>query len=264
MNATAKQHRQKRPREFEAIKNPFDFQPHKPKHQPQTDTHQRNMVWQQYKAALAKYPLAVKATTAATLMSCSDVLGQTYEQANYRKILEKHEGVQYNWQRTAQVGITGFTFSGPISHGWYNLLEGMVGRMALTTAYSSVAAKMFLDAILFSPIAVAGYFVWRSALEGSDTRWKLENKWSSAVQASWGFWPLANIVNFSLVPLQFRVLYNNGLSIVWNAYLSNVNQGRLEQVVDLRAQQDAGELVENVSPPKVDPCVCSHCRPVRG
>lgn len=262
------------------------------------------MLWQQYKHALSRYPLTVKATTAATLMSCSDVLGQTFEQGGYRQILNKHDSdstesldqinlhngcptntkryhpddipddvatansklLQYDWERMMHVGVTGFTFSGPISHGWYNLLEGVVGRLALTSAYSSIAAKMSLDAILFSPIAVAGYFVWRSVLEGSDVQWKLEHKWMSAVQASWSFWPMANIVNFSVVPLQFRVLYNNGLSVLWNAYLSNVNQSRLEQVVDLQlAQETQGvESVEDKKHLDSSPCVCSHCRPVRG
>ena len=237
------------------------------------------MVWQQYKNALTRYPLAVKATTAATLMSCSDILGQTYERSSYRKILTQHEDsnpvvdlqkgcpvntkrssnpdevaasnnklLHYDWQRTLHVGVTGLTFSGPISHAWYNLLEAMVGRMALVTTaftHSSLIIKLLLDAVLFSPIAVAGYFVWRSILEGTSVQWKLEHKWLSALQASWSFWPLANVVNFSMVPLQFRVLYNNGLSLLWNAYLSNVNQSRLEQVVDRQA-------------------ICSHCRPVRG
>lgn len=140
--------------------------------------------------------------------------------------------LQFNWQRTLHVGLTGFTFSGPISHAWYGLLEGIVGSLGLASFYSSLATKMLLDAAIFSPVAVAGYFVWRSVLDGSDIRWKLEHKWIPAVQASWSFWPLANVFNFGLVPLPYRVLYNNCLSLAWNAYLSNVNQTRLEQVVE--------------------------------
>lgn len=201
-------------------------------------------MWQTYKQALTRHPLLVKAATAATLMSLSDVLVQTYEQAKWRQTKDTadqdvqgtaklHDAsprlLSYNWNRTLHVGMTGLTFSGPISHAWYGLLEDtMVGRLALSTATSCMTTKLVLDAILFSPVAVAGYFVWRSVLEGSDVRGKLEHQWMPALQASWSFWPLVNIVNFGMVPLPYRVLYNNGLSLVWNAYLSSANDRRVE------------------------------------
>ncbi|CAB9509788.1 Protein SYM1 [Seminavis robusta] len=284
------------------------------------------MMWQWYKGALSRHPLAVKATTAASLMSVSDFLGQTYEQMGYQQILQKYNrsdedkddkssssktcGVnlqngcpnntpqnrkalhyettttdnigqtnaqllQYNWERTLHVGITGFTFSGPISHGWYSLLEWIVvGRLGITTLYAGMATRMALDAFLFSPVAVAGYFVWRSVLEGANVQWKLQHKWLPALQASFSFWPLANVINFGLVPVPFRVLYNNALSLLWNAYLSNVNQGRLEVVVEQQQQQQPSTVFDegtsavadsnNHEIPFEGACVCWHCRALRG
>jgi hypothetical protein len=32
----------------------------------------------------------------------------------------------YDWSRAAQVGITGWTLTGPISHVWYGVLERLV------------------------------------------------------------------------------------------------------------------------------------------
>ena len=98
---------------------------------------------------------------------------------------------------------------------------------------------MILDAAVFSPVAVAGYFTWRSALDGGDLeaiRQKLDSKVKGAIMASWQFWPIANVVNFGFVPVPFRVLYNNSLSVLWNGYLSHVNAQRLEQVVDARIE----------------------------
>jgi hypothetical protein len=174
---------------------------------------------------------------------------------------DSHMHHDWDRKRSIHVAITGLTFSGPISHLWYGLLERLV-----TTRSGSIAGlvmKMTLDALLFSPVAVAGYFVWRTLLEGSGwegTRRKLNTKWASAVLASWSFWPAANIMyvsrgavllrfdgfallgvaccvvgflyyllrcfmdrNFHWVPLQYRVLYNNCLSLFWTGYLSSVN-----------------------------------------
>jgi hypothetical protein len=99
----------------------------------------------------------------------------------------------HDWDRSIHVAITGLTFSGPISHVWYGLLERLVPRSGM----DGVVLKMILDALLFSPMAVAGYFVWRTLLEGSGwegTRRKLTTKWASAVLASWSFWPAANVM----------------------------------------------------------------------
>jgi hypothetical protein len=111
----------------------------------------------------------------------------------------------HDWDRSIHVAITGLTFSGPISHAWYGLLERLVNRSGIP----GLVMKMALDALLFSPVAVAGYFVWRTLLEGSGwegTRRKLNNKWASAVLASWSFWPAANIM-YVVLCVRRRFLY---------------------------------------------------------
>jgi hypothetical protein len=175
------------------------------------------LLWNWYKSVLRQHPLVTKATTACGLMSVSDVLCQTVEQSMHRQILleqgpttslqggcptntaspydpsENKKILAYDWKRTLHVGLTGASFSGPISHAWYGILE----RLVKSRGGGGVAVKMLLDAVLFSPVAVAGYFVWRAQLEGrgwEGTWQKLETKWSSAVVASWSFWPLLNIV----------------------------------------------------------------------
>lgn len=179
--------------------------------------------WRWYKGTLTDYPLRTKAVTASTLMSISDILCQTLEHyhRHHQLSLSSHEqpdeatksmaaaatanapqstllSQSYDWQRTFHVGVTGMTFSGPISHAWYNLLERFVGEVDHQMIW-----KLILDAILFSPTAVAGYFIWRSILEGhkwEGTIRKLQSKWSSAVCASWTFWPAANVMYVFLFP----------------------------------------------------------------
>lgn len=254
-------------------------------------------IWQGYKRCLSSHPLLTKATTSAVLMSCSDTICQSYEIRQARRLVDqmKDEGISeasvnlqngcptnvyyrgsndkqlaYDWERTSHLAITGFTYSGPISHAWYSFLERLV---TTPHVYKGLAMRMTLDAFLFSPVAVAGYFVWRSALEGHDWNGiaeKLNAKWQHATLASWQFWPAANVVNFSCVPIQFRVLFNNCLSIIWNGYLSRVNGERLEEVTNDRLhnpQHFVPKIGEHVSEAEQKAtntvCVCSHCRSVR-
>ena len=48
----------------------------------------------------------------------------------------------------------------------------------------------------------------------------LTNLGTKPTQANYKLWPLANAINFSLVPLKLRVLFANVVSVFWNMYLS--------------------------------------------
>lgn len=231
-------------------------------------------------------------------MSCSDAICQKYEVHQARQLVNemKLDGIPeedvnlqggcptnvhfkggsndkqlaHDWERTSHLAITGFVYSGPIAHAWYGVLERLV---TTPHRYLGVAIRMSLDAFLFSPVAVAGYFVMRGALEGRDLPGiaaKLNSKWQQATVASWHFWPVANVVNFSVVPVAFRVLFNNCLSLFWNAYLSRVNGIRLEEVTIERARnplflvpKEGKHISEAEQKARNTVCVCSHCRTVR-
>ena len=180
---------------------------------------------------------------------------------------------QHDWERTAHLGITGALYSGPLSHAWYQLLEQMMRRVpSFLVPYGGIALRMLLDAFLFSPVAVAGYFTVRSILEGKSwpaLRHKLQNKWSAAVVASWSFWPVANLISFGVVPLELRVLWGNFMGLFWSAYLNFVNNARLEQVVEQRQRHDQQQPQQDFAATPEGRaahgliCVCSHCRALR-
>jgi hypothetical protein len=48
----------------------------------------------------------------------------------------------------------------------------------------------------------------------------LNGAWWSAVQTNWYLWIPAQLINFGLVPMQFRVLFSNVVALFWNTYLS--------------------------------------------
>lgn len=192
--------------------------------------------WELYKSSLSEKPLLTKAVTSSVIMSVSDVLCQRLEQSMDR---HHHDTVQnkntaanncdsiqatpLGWRRTLDVAITGFTFSGPISHTWYSVLEHLV---TVEDKMVGLLLRMLLDAFIFSPVAVFGYFTYRTILEGgglSDVFAKLHKSYVDALFASWKFWPGANIINFTFVSLEYRVLYNNILSLFWTGYLSHIN-----------------------------------------
>ena len=120
---------------------------------------------------------------------------------NQQQLMSKqhqdHQVLDWDKMRTIHVGITGFTLIGPISHLWYKWLETAVIVFNTESLYVGILIRMVLDAILFSPVAIGGYFTWRSILEGRNHNGvleKLEHNWFTSLQTSWSFWPVANIM----------------------------------------------------------------------
>uniref|UniRef100_A0A7S4UV45 Peroxisomal membrane protein MPV17 n=1 Tax=Ditylum brightwellii TaxID=49249 RepID=A0A7S4UV45_9STRA len=219
---------------------------------------QSKLMWTAYNQILHKHPLVTKACTSAVMMCASDATIQTYELRDQQPLASSNFTKGYNtpttqlksanlpkgvsfvhtpttnpssvikqaqrdWKRTGDVAITGLLYTGPISHAWYSILEKIVKARGRCL---NIAIKMLLDAVIFSPVAVAGYFTVRTALEGGDAnaiQRKLNKKWRDAYLASLTFWPLANVVNFAFVPLELRVFFNNCLSFIWNGFLSHLN-----------------------------------------
>ena len=128
--------------------------------------------WQWYKAALHSRPLLTKATTSAVVMTISDIGCQKLERSmpsdngiadtkpNYPKLGQQnipapHQASfvsrgHYDWHRTRDVAVTGFTWSGPVSHTWYAILESVV---TVKQRSLGVLVRLALDATVFSPIA---------------------------------------------------------------------------------------------------------------
>ena len=118
--------------------------------------------WNWYKASLQRRPLLTKSTTAAVVLSFSDLLCQKLEasmdnkQHDTRAKRRKQQllPTSCDWVRAAGAGITGFTFSGPMVHTWYEILEAIV---QVENRLLGLAMRLVLDAFMFTP--VVGTFV---------------------------------------------------------------------------------------------------------
>jgi len=60
-------------------------------------------------------------------------------------------------------------------------------------------------------------------LDGEGARKKLEKAYVTGIKANWLVWPAVQSVNFTVVPLEHRVLVVNVVSLGWNCFLSYLN-----------------------------------------
>ena len=184
--------------------------------------------WAAYRSLLVQQPVMTKALTSGAIMGLSDGITQGLErQMGFDNLNKKH-----NWLRTWHTVVTGICWSGPSAHYWYASLEEICKVFPVYTPIAGLFQRIILDALIFSPITIAGFFVCNTFIQRGprnaratieEIRQKMSTKWAKAVVGAWMFWPTVNLFNFSLVPLSYRVLYANVMSLFWSGYLSFVN-----------------------------------------
>ncbi|KAJ1965299.1 hypothetical protein GGI12_000859 [Dipsacomyces acuminosporus] len=150
----------------------------------------------------------------------------------------------YDPMQTARFFLFGMSFA-PISYRWHSFLNrrfplGSLGAAAaqkpasaksvapLSSKLGTVAKRVAVDQTMFAPFA-CGYFVTGMAfLEGlspSDVLERAKTQYLGILVAGYALWPAAQIINFSIVPLAYRVQFGSVVSLFWNTYLGwNNNQ----------------------------------------
>lgn len=174
-----------------------------------------------------KHPLATNIATTGFLFGAGDFLAQQLELRHVAPgTAESTKSGVYDMPRTGRAVAYGLFVFGPMAGTWFGFLSRFApGKSAATNTLARVA----LDQGVFAPfIGIPLYFLCMTAMEapqdiGAAITSKLNHAWWDTVRANWAVWPAVQMVNFALVPAQFRLLAVNVVSIGWNCYLSMEN-----------------------------------------
>ena len=158
------------------------------------------------------YPLLSNVATTTTLFTAADALCQILE----------HKGFDnFNLQRLFNMTTMSAAYYGPVYFYYYRLLDRKFpGRNPRT-----IIVKMAIDQILFTIPSLALFFIGMGFLEGKT--WKenmaeLELKYIPTYLTSSTFWPVAQAMNFAVVPPMYRVTYISSMTLVWMTLLSYI------------------------------------------
>jgi len=194
---------------------------------------------------LQRHPLATKTLTSALLFGLGDFMSQKLEGAS-----------TLDTARLARMTAWGAIFT-PFAHAWYGALDKMIPGSGMSVVAAKVAADQVRHAQLpclaclpaFTPphisltssprlcpppppqltwtVAINCGFFWTTTFmeTGSSSAGiaKIQDKLWPTLKVNWVVWPVLQGISFSVIPLQYRILYINFCSLFWSAYLSNVN-----------------------------------------
>ncbi|KAG2492727.1 hypothetical protein HYH03_008893 [Edaphochlamys debaryana] len=168
------------------------------------------LAWSKYTQELHRRPLKTKCITAACVAAFSDLVAQAITSG----------GLPKNWRRTLAVACFGFLYTGPSAHFWQTLMEWLfAGRKD----FQSVLLKVFVDQMTYGPFCNILFMSFATlVLEGRPVavlQQKIARDYPGVQLYGWRLWPLAALINYRFVPLQFRVLFINVVSFIWTTFL---------------------------------------------
>jgi protein Mpv17 len=117
-------------------------------------------------------------------------------------------------------GDYGTCIAGPGIVYWYRFLNR---RIHAKTPAGSVIARVAMDQLIFAPSFLFLFFTANGVMQGQsndDIKTKLLTSYPSALVANYQLWPMVQLANFTLVPLNYQALLVNTVALGWNTYLS--------------------------------------------
>jgi protein Mpv17 len=182
-------------------------------------------MWSRYASASRHSPLLVSALTGGAVMALGDAAAQA---------LERRRGggaAGHDWRRgLVTASWNGLVFT-PIFFVWFRKLDRVWPGASPRAVLAKVAANQMCMVL---PMNV-GFIAWTTVLERASSpesaaphqepvaiviertlRERLQRIWFTSASV----WIPVNLLNFALVPPEFRVLPTIATSLVWNFWLS--------------------------------------------
>ncbi|CAB9521237.1 PXMP2/4 family protein [Seminavis robusta] len=170
---------------------------------------------QLYSQSLEKNPIITKSVTAGLIFAVSDLIAQGIERSADKK--KPHDK-----KRTFAASLVGLLYFGPAAHFWYdNIFKLFPGTSLFSTLQKAAMGQMF-----FGPSFTCIFFATSLLQSGNFSLGNWFRKIKSDLAGAWlagvGYWPLVDLISFSVIPMRWIPLFVNVCSLIWNIYLSIV------------------------------------------
>ncbi|XP_077529461.1 mitochondrial inner membrane protein Mpv17-like [Haemaphysalis longicornis] len=168
-------------------------------------------LWNLYVRMMRNHPVKTQLITTGTSMLSGDLIAQ--------KLVERRSTVDI--PRAARFFAMGIGYNGPVYRAWYLTLDRLIGT---GSARAAVVKKVVLDqAVFFPSLFLPGFLVTLGALQRrswEDIRRKVLTDYVPILKANYVLWPAVQIINFTFVPLSYRLPFGSCVALVWNTYLA--------------------------------------------
>ena len=178
-----------------------------------------------YQRLFETRPWATLAVTNGALTLLADGLAQSFDRRSEGKPIVS----EWDVARSGRFLAFG-TAMAPLLAEWNHFIEHSFrikspsGKML----WGGLMRRVLVDQLAFAPFGLALFVGSMGVMEGRRSLSALEDKfrdvYGPALLANWKIWPALQMLNFSIMPLRFRVPFSATCGIAWTLYLSLLNQ----------------------------------------
>jgi len=130
----------------------------------------------------------------------------------------------FDFERLTRFMAYGF-FMAPIQFQWFKFLS-QAFPITKASANVPVLKRVAVDQLIFAPISLGCFFTFMTIAEGGGRRAtvrKFQDVYLRTLMANYILWPVVQLLNFRVVPIQFQIPFVSSVGIAWTAYLSLAN-----------------------------------------
>jgi len=157
-------------------------------------------------------------------MSIGDVISQNIESRNKKKF-------EFCLERNIRLSLCGFIYFGPTMRFWYGALD----RLVKSKTFFRPLKMLVIDQGFFAPCYMVTVLFVTKLARGQSPASIVENfptDYPRLIFGCWTVWPWVQVANFTLIPLEFRVLFGNVVALFWNTYVSRIsNRGQATSIL---------------------------------
>ncbi|CAE8613122.1 unnamed protein product [Polarella glacialis] len=179
-----------------------------------------------YRDMNSSWPITTKSATASSLLAAGDLCTQgIWPQLQCQKQCNELSSPQtLDWARVARMASWG-VIAGATGHFWYALLD----RLVRQPGARGVVKKILIDQALFTPPYTLAFFMFQNMLSGDGFRASCRaagDKLLPTLKVNWTYWSLVHVASFTVIPLEYRVLFVSFKNFLWSGFLSLTVYGR--------------------------------------
>ncbi|CZT24574.1 probable peroxisomal membrane protein MPV17 and related proteins [Ramularia collo-cygni] len=130
----------------------------------------------------------------------------------------------FDFERLIRFMAYGFMMA-PVQHKWFGMLHRLF-PIENGKGTANALRRVALDQFIFAPIGLAVFFTFMTVAEGGGRRAvvrKFQDVYLPSLKANFIVWPLVQVLNFRVMPIQFQIPFVSTIGIFWTAYLSMNN-----------------------------------------
>lgn len=130
----------------------------------------------------------------------------------------------FDFERLTRFMAYGFCMA-PVQFKWFRFLSNTF-PITKTSAFGPAMKRVAFDQLIFAPFGLGIFFTAMTIAEGGGKRAvanKLRDMYVPSLKANYVVWPVVQVVNFRLMPVQYQLPFVSTIGIAWTAYLSLAN-----------------------------------------